>query len=73
LAYQVQLVMYITEKAKIFKNIWSCAFRRRYNAKVKKNWELYYREHETIMMCLKMKNARWWTFDTEKTKHFGVY
>jgi hypothetical protein len=58
--------MTITEKAKIYKNVYSCAYRRRYNAKLKGDWELYDREHETILMCLKMKDARWTFFDSEK-------
>ena len=61
--------MTLTEKARIFKNVWCCAFQRRYNAKLKGDWELYDREHQTILMCLNMKDAKWWSFDTEKTKH----
>jgi len=52
----------VTEKDKIFRNVWCCAYQRRYNAMVKKNWELYYREHETILMCLSI--AKWTTFST---------
>ena len=61
--------MAITEKAKIFKNFWCCAYRRRYAAKLKGDWDLYDREHQTILMCLNMKDAKWWSFDTEKPKH----
>ncbi len=61
--------MALTEKARIFKNVWCCAFQRRYNAKLKGDWELYDREHQTILMCLNMKDAKWWSFDTEKPKH----
>ena len=61
--------MTLTEKARIFKNVWCCAFQRRYNAKLKGDWELYDREHQTILMCLNMKDAKWWSFDTEKPKH----
>ena len=62
--------MGISEKAKIYKNIWCCAFRRRHEAKLKEDWELYQREHETLLMCLKMKDAKWYFFDTEKPNHF---
>ena len=58
--------MTLTEKEQIYKNIWTCAYRRRYEAQVKKDWERYYREHETILMCLKI--AKWTVFDTDKRK-----
>jgi hypothetical protein len=58
------------EKAKIYHNVWCCAFRRRYDAKVAGNLDRYDREHETILMCLKI--SKWWKFDTEKTKSFSV-
>lgn len=54
------------EKAKIYYNVWCCAYQRRYAAKCKGDWELYYREHQTLLMCLKI--AKWTTFDTEKKK-----
>lgn len=54
------------EKAQIYHNIWSCAYRRRYNAKMKCDWNSYDREQETILMCLNMKNAKWWKFEGEK-------
>ena len=52
------------DKANIYYNVWCCAHRRRYNAKMKQDWELYNREHQTILMCLKI--AKWWKFDTEQ-------
>jgi hypothetical protein len=58
------------EKAKIYHNVWCCAFHRRYDAKVAGNFDRYDREHETILMCLKI--FKWWKFDTEKTKLFSV-
>lgn len=58
--------MTLTEKAKIYYNVWCCAFQRRYNAKCKKDWDLYHREHQTLLMCLKI--AKWNVFDTEKKK-----
>ena len=57
----------MTEKDKIFYDVWKCAYRRRYNAKLKKDWELYNREHQTLLMCLKI--AKWSKFDTEK-RHY---
>jgi hypothetical protein len=61
--------MTLTEKARIFKNVWCCAFQRRHAAKLKQDWELYDREHQTILTCLNMKDAKWSSFDTEKPKH----
>jgi len=58
--------MTLTEKAKIYKNVWCCAFQRRYAAKVKGDWQLYDREHQTLLMCLKI--AKWTVFDSEKRK-----
>lgn len=58
--------MALTEKATIYFNIWCCAYQRRYQAKLKNKWDLYDREHETILMCLKMKDAQWYQFDSEK-------
>ena len=59
--------MSLSEKDKIFRDVWQCAYQRRYNAMVKGDWELYKREHHTILMCLKI--AKWTTFDTEKTRY----
>lgn len=61
--------MGISKKAKIYHNVWCCAYRRRYNAKLKNDWELYDREHQTILMCLNMKDAKWYQFDTEKPRY----
>ena len=55
------------EKAQIYHNVWSCAYQRRHLAKVAGDWNLYDREHSTILMCLYI--AKWTTFDTEKEKH----
>ena len=54
----------MTEKDKIYYNVWCCAYRRRYNAKMKQDWNLYDREHQTVLMCLNI--AKWTKFDTEK-------
>jgi hypothetical protein len=56
-----------TEKAKIYHNVWCCAHRRRYDAKMKQDWNLYDREHQTLLMCLNI--AKWIKFDTEKKKY----
>lgn len=58
--------MKLSEKAKIYYNVWCCAYQRRYHAKVKNDWELYDREHETLRMCLDMKDAKWVEFDSDK-------
>ena len=57
----------MTEKDKIFFNVWCCAHRRRYDAKMKQDWDLYDREHSTLLMCLGI--AKWWKFDTEGKKY----
>ena len=62
--------MNLSEKAKIYKNVWCCAYQRRYGAKVKCDWELYDREHQTLLMCLKI--AKWTNFDTEQP-HYLKY
>ena len=61
----------MTEKDKIFYDVWKCAYRRRYAAKQTQNWDLYWREHQTLLMCLKI--AKWIKFDTERRKPSGVY
>ena len=57
--------MQITEKAKIYHNIWCCAYQRRY---MYRGTEREYREHEIVLMCLQMKDAKWTKFDTDKFK-----
>lgn len=52
------------EKSKIYHNVWCCAYKRRYNAMMDDDWELYDREHQTASMCLKI--AKWTKFDTEQ-------
>ena len=59
--------MALSEKSQIYYNIWCCAYRRRYEAKVKENWNLYDREHSTLLMCIKMKDCKWVQFDSDKT------
>jgi hypothetical protein len=57
----------MTEKKQIYHNVWCCAHRRRYDAKMKQDWNLYDREHQTLLMCLNI--AKWIKFDTEKKKN----
>ena len=59
--------MSLNEKAKIYYNVWCCAYHRRYDARLKRDWELYDREHQTLNMCLNI--AKWTQFDSEKPKH----
>jgi hypothetical protein len=61
--------MSISEKAKIYHNVWCCAYQRRHNAKLKKDWELYDREHQTVLMCLNMRDAKFYQFDSEKPRY----
>jgi hypothetical protein len=58
--------MALSEKANIYFNVWCCAHQRRYNAKVKQDWALYDREHETLLMCLNMKDSKWIKWAGEK-------
>ncbi len=58
--------MSLSEKAKIYYNVWCCAYQRRYMYRGTPREE---REHETLLMCLKMKDARWVTFDSERRNY----
>ena len=57
--------MSITEKAKVYYNVWCCAYQRR---SMYRGTPREQREHDTILMCLQMKDAKWYVFDTEKPK-----
>lgn len=59
--------MTISEKSKIYYNVWCCAYQRRYNALCEGDMELYKREHETICMCLGI--AQWTKFDTDQPRY----
>ena len=59
--------MSLSEKAKIYYNVWCCAYRRRYAAKLKQDWELYNREHQTLLMCLKIEKLT--IFDSQKPQY----
>ena len=56
--------MEISEKAKIYHNVWCCAHKREYLYRGTPRAD---REYATIRMCLGI--AKWWSFDTEKTKY----
>jgi len=53
----------MTEKSKIFYSIWCCAYQRRF---LYKGTPREQREHDTIRMCLDMKNVKFYQFDSEK-------
>jgi hypothetical protein len=53
----------MNEKSKIFYDIWKCAYQRR---TLYKGTDREYREHETVRMCLDMKDVEFYKFDTEK-------
>ena len=56
----------MNNKSKIFFDIWKCAYQRRH---LYRGTPREQREHATILMCLQMKDAKWYQFDTEKPKH----
>jgi len=56
----------MTEKSKIFYDIWKCAYRRR---GLYKGTAREHREHETVRMCLDMKDVKFYQFDTEKPNY----
>lgn len=51
----------MTEKDKIYFNIWCCAYRR---AQQYKNTQRYEREWETVQMTLKI--AKWWKYEEDR-------
>jgi hypothetical protein len=59
--------MNLKEKTKIYRDIWCSAHRRRHDAKVAGDWNRYEREHQTVLMCLRI--AKWWRFDSEGEKY----
>jgi len=58
--------MRLSEKAQIYRNVWCCAYQRRY---MYRGTPREHREHDTLLMCLNMKDAKWWSFDSEQEKH----
>jgi hypothetical protein len=55
-----------SDKTKIFYSVWCCAYQRRY---LYRGTPRESREHDTILMCLNMKDVKFYQFDTEKPKH----
>ena len=55
----------MTEKSKIFYNIWCCAYQRRF---LYKGTLRECREHETVRMCLDMKDVKFYQFDSDKPR-----
>ena len=53
----------MNEKSKIFYDIWKSAYPRR---TIYKGTDREHREHETVRMCLDMKDVKFYQFDTEK-------
>ena len=53
----------MNDKSKIFFDIWKCAYNRR---TLYKGTAREHREHETVRMCLDMKDTKFYQFDTER-------
>lgn len=53
----------MNEKSKIFYDIWKSAYQKR---TLYKGTDREHREHETVRMCLDMKDVKFYVFDTEK-------
>jgi len=53
----------VTDKSKIFFSVWCCAYQRRW---IYKGTDREHREHETVRMCLDMKDVTFYKFDSEK-------
>ena len=53
----------MTDKSKIFFSVWCCAYQRRW---IYKGTDREHREHETVRMCLDMKDVTFYKFDSEK-------
>jgi len=53
----------MNEKSRIFFGIWKCAYQRR---GIYKGTDREHREHETVRMCLDMKDVTFYKFDSEK-------
>lgn len=51
----------MTEKDKIFYNVWYCAYQRAHEYK---NTPRGNREWETVKMCL--KHAKWWKYEEDR-------
>ena len=53
----------MTEKSRIFYDIWKCAYQRR---GLYRGTDREHREHETVRMCLDMKGVKFHKFDSEQ-------
>jgi hypothetical protein len=58
----------MNEKSKLFYDIWKCSYQRR---TIYKGTDREHREHETVRMCLDMKDVKWYIFDSEKPRYLG--
>ena len=60
--------MSLSEKSKIFFSVWCCAYQRRW---LYRGTPREHREHETVRMCLDMKDVKFSEFDTERLRYFS--
>ena len=56
----------MNNKSKIFFDLWKCAYQRR---GLYKGIDREHREHETVRMCLDMKDVMFYQFDTDKPRY----
>jgi hypothetical protein len=56
----------MNNKSKIFFDIWKCAYQRR---GLYKGTDREHREHETVRMCLDMKDVKFYQFDSERPQY----
>jgi len=56
----------MTDKSKIFYNIWCNAYQRR---TIYRGTDREHREHETVRMCLDMKDVKFYQFDSERPNY----
>jgi hypothetical protein len=61
--------MSLSGKSKIFYNIWCCAYQRRH---LYKGTLREHGEHETVLMCLGMKDVKFYQFDTDKPNYLKL-
>ena len=64
--------MALSEKSKIYYSVWYCAYQRRHIYS-SSDPERSQREHETILMCLNMKDVKFYNFDSDQPKYFNKY
>lgn len=61
--------MTLSEKSKIYYNVWCCAYQRRF---LYRGTPREHREHDTILMCLNMKDVKFYEFDTDKKNYLKL-